>query len=310
MNAQKFTEIEKLTNESEIHEIEMKSRMDFLASLGEEMFEVLAPLANNEVERRMQKSIADYYAVCIYNGSRYFVQISRNVEDIANAIRMPLDKVFWFARLPAWKEAVRFWGYTGDPAPLVDLSLSRNVPEPLRETYLIQEVFQKYSNVRFVTYTGFRDTIVKKVSKYAFILDDGSQLEKINVILAFPADRMYYVKKGIKRRKRVADLGLDPIVSIKDRRKINVVARIGCSIECVMRNGLVVTGENIWISKYNIVMRVGGKKSEGGKVVLLYRHALYDFKVIWKQPDPQTVSDQDFDDETKVSETSDFQEEK
>ena len=299
MEYPKTPETERLIDESVE---EMKRKTKFLASLQEDMFAVLSRGATNDFERQTQKSIANYYAVCIYNGSRHFVHGSRNVEYIANAIHLPPKTLLWLSRMPAWKASLRFWGYTGDPKLLVNPP--KTVPVPLQEVHLIQEVFQKYSKVRFATYTGFIDTIVKHVQKYELLLDDGSKLKKIDVILAFPQDRMSYVKKGIKRRKSVADLELKPIPSIKDRSKVNVAARIGDNIECVMRNGLVVTGENIWISKYNIVMRVGGKKDAGGKVVLLYRHALYGFRVLMKQSDPTPESGDDFDtelnDETAV----------
>ena len=65
----------------------------------------------------------------------------------------------------------------------------------------------------------------------------------------------------------------------------------GSLVECVMRNGLVVTGENVWISKYNIVLRVGGK------IVLVYRHDLHDFLVVKESCKRQDISDDDWDDE-------------
>lgn len=268
---------------------------DFMKALEAEMFAVLSQKKNDELDRQQQKSLADFYAHSIYYGSRCFVNTSRAAVDIANAIALPVDIVLWFAELPAWGKAVRFWGYTGDPKPLAYRPTS--VPVVLREAYLIQEVFQKYCPIRFVTYDGFKDTRVKKVDRYDFLLDDDSRLAKHDVILAFPQDRMGYVKRGIKRRSRIAEQNLQPIKCRSERPKIEVTARIGDQIECVMRNGLVVVGENIWISKYNIVMRVGGRKGAGGKVVLLYQHALYNFKVLKNRSDPEFLFRDSFDDE-------------
>ena len=276
----KTPEAERLIKESAER---MKRNMKLLESLEAEMLAVLSP---------KQKDTANYYAVCIYNATRHFVQVSRDLDDIANAIQMPSQVVLWLSELPAWEKGVRAWSDTDDTQQ--HLQRSTSVPRTLREAYLIQEVFQKYTPIRLVTYDGFIDTRVKKVTRYELILEDGRQLPKHDVILAFPQDRMSYVKKGIKRRSSLADLSLKPIISIRDRPKINVVARIRDNIECVMRNGLVVSGENIWVSKYNIVMRVGGKRGHGGKVVLLYRHALHGFRVLKNLSDPALESGDDF----------------
>ena len=51
-----------------------------------------------------------------------------------------------------------------------------------------------------------------------------------------------------------------------------------------MRNGLVVNGKLIWVGKWHLVLRVGenkrglNEKAREGKIVLVYRHGLYDFK--------------------------------
>ena len=47
-----------------------------------------------------------------------------------------------------------------------------------------------------------------------------------------------------------------------------------------MRDGLVVKGIVIWNSLYTIILRVGGTKEEGGKVVFLYKHGIHEFRVI------------------------------
>lgn len=224
----------------------------------------------------------------------YFAKVSPVVSDIAEAFNVSPGLVMEWAKTKEWEECVRSHGWKGDVQPLVSKNDLR-VPVPLRESFLLKQVFQKYSRVRFVTYDGFIDAKVKEIGKYDIFLDDGRQLKKINVILAFPEDRMSDIKRGIKRRKSVAEKKLKPIRGRSDRPKINVAAHIGDPIECVMRDGLVVVGENIWISEYNIVMRVGGKKGEGGKVILLYKHALYDFNVLNNQSQSQQIPGDDFD---------------
>lgn len=283
-------------SENEQRDKESIDRLEFLAELEEKMYASLFINGTNKEESFIQKRYAEYYALCIYIGSKHFVEVSRDMHHIANVLRVTPQMVHWLSKMPAWEDAIRFWGYTGDrrlcrPSPLV------NVPLTLREGYLIQDVFQKYCPIRFVTYDGFRDVYVKKVVTYKFLLEDDSLLNKHDIILAFPQDRMVYVKKGIKRRRSIAEKNLKPIISRKDRPKINTAARIGNQIECVMRNGLVVTGENVWISRYNIVIRVGGKKGEGGKIVLLYRHALYSFNVLSTQSEVSDTFNDIFDDE-------------
>ena len=224
----------------------------------------------------------------------YFARVSPVLSDIAETFNVSPELVMAWAKTKEWEECVRSHGWKGDVQPLVSKNDLR-VPVPLRESFLLTQVFQKYSRVRFVTYDGFIDAKVTKIGKYDIFLDEGKQLKKINVILAFPEDRMPDIKRGIKRRNSIAEKNLKPIRGRSDRPKINVAARIGDSIECVMRDGLVIVGENIWISEYNIVMRVGGKKGEGGKVILLYKHALYDFNVLNNSSQSQQITENDFD---------------
>ena len=249
----------------------------------------------SEEEFKKLKKNAVEGLLTIYAAAAHFVNVSRVATDIAKAVNTTPDAILEIAKMRAWEEAVRSWGWTGNTMP--EVYADPIIPLPLREAFLLKEVFQKYCPVRLITYDGFVDTHIKGVFKYELLLTDGRRLKKHNVILAFPEDRMSSVKNGIKRRKSVADLSLKPIVSRRDRQEIEVSARVGDTIECVMRNGLVVTGENIWISKYNIVIRVGGKKDMGGKVVLLYRHASHAFEVLQTHSEPQNASRDTFDDE-------------
>ena len=228
--------------------------------------------------------------------AKYFAKVSPVASDIAETFNVPPELVMKWAKTKEWEECVRSYGWKGDVQPLVFKNDLR-VPVPLRESFLLTQVFQKYSRVRFVTYDGFIDAKVREIGKYDIFLDDGRQLKKIDVILAFPEDRMPDIKRGIKRRKAIAEKNLKSMRRRSDRPKINVAARIGDPIECIMRDGLVVVGENIWISEYNIVMRVGGKKGEGGKVVLIYQHALYAFNVLDNQSQAQQITGNDFDTE-------------
>ena len=106
------------------------------------------------------------------------------------------------------------------------------------------------------------------------------RLDKLDVVLAFPENNMPFVKKGVARRKGIADMELRPIEKASERSDIKTDARLGSIVKCVMRNGLVVVGEKVWDSRYYMVLRVGGKKGRGGKILIAYKHALLDFHVL------------------------------
>ena len=252
---------------------------------------------SDPVKRQEQYTIASLLTFHLYVAVSHFVYVSPYASDIAKSINTTPKVILELSEEPEWGEMLLYFGYRGDPKPIV--APRNNTPVPLREEFLLEKVFQKHCDVRFVTYDGFIDTSVKKVERYYIVLAKNYVLQKQDVILAFPKDKMQFVKVSIKRRKSIADLGLKPILHPRDRPKIDVNARLGDEIECVMRNGLVIRGENIWISKYNIVMRVGGEKRKDGKVVLLYRHALHAFGVIQEKPQRQHVADNDaFDEES------------
>ena len=107
------------------------------------------------------------------------------------------------------------------------------------------------------------------------------------------------VKRGIKRRKEIAALNFRAIVQRGERPHVSVKTKAGDLVECVTRTGLVITGQNVWSSKYNLVLRVGGEKWKGGKIILLYKHGLYDFKVLQSKPPRVVDTKDDWDEEEK-----------
>ncbi len=122
-------------------------------------------------------------------------------------------------------------------------------------------------------------------------------LDKLKVVLAFPDENLAFIKKGVVRQKRIADEGLRPIEKSSERTKIKTDARLGSIVQCVMRNGLVVVGEKVWDSRYYMVMRVGGKKGKGGKILIAYKHALLDFYVLKESQKRKKRYSDDWDDE-------------
>ena len=265
------------------------AEVELITSLADQFYSALRGGLTDEEECDQQRLMSGYYAFIYYTASSHFVFSSRFAVDIARAVQKTPEEVMEMAKTSQWEEAVRFWGFRDtNITPLVEQR--DTTPVPLREVFLLEKAFQKYGDVRFVTYDGFIDTRVKEVARYDIHLADDIGIHKHDVILAFPKDNMADVKRGIKSRKSIADLGLKPIRRHSDRPKIEVAARRGAIVECVMRNGLVVVGENIWINRYNIVVRVGGEKKKGGKVVLLYKHALYGFKMLKNQSESHNAS--------------------
>ena len=121
-----------------------------------------------------------------------------------------------------------------------------------------------------------RDVKIKNIHPYSFDLADDSKIDKIQILLAFPKSRMEHLKKHIKRRGDIAKHKLQPILKRSERPQIDTSAEVGDNIEVIMRDGLIVKGIVIWNSLYTIVLRVGGTKADGGKVVLLYKHGIHD----------------------------------
>jgi len=253
-------------------------------------------LSQDEEERKRRFAESMFK---VFVAATHFVNVSPSAWEISQLVQTTPEEVINWSKTPLWHCMLKRLGFKGDSTPQFYEPKSR-IPKYLREDYLILQAFQKNCPVRFITYNGFTDARVKQVKKYEFILaPEDRGLKKHDVILAFPQDRMEYVKNGIQVNKEIAAKNLRPVPRRSDRPDVEVGARRGAIVECLMQNGLVVTGENLWISKYNIVMRVGGEKAKGGKVILVYRHALLQFRVINSPHETSQTSDT-FDD---ISET-------
>ena len=244
-----------------------------------------------------RKYQSEAFKLRIHAAAAHFVNVSQGVTDIANAVGVNKDTIFAWAKRPEWKEALEFWKWSGgDPKPK---RIQTSVPYTLSEVYLIEKAFKDAGDIRFVTYSGFIDTSVDFVDTYHIMLPGGEILKKINILLAFPKIKMRDVKRGIIRRNSIASLNLPPIESRRDRRKVTVDTKPGDIVRCILRNGLVVTGETVWLSKYNLILRVGRPGNKGGKIVILYRHGLYEFDVLKHRPKRPVKNDDDWDDEVE-----------
>ena len=262
---------------------------EFISYLGNDGFFFLI-MSREESERLNQDPVQHKrrFVDAVFKvmaAAAHFAKVSPLAEDIAKIVNETPEEIHNWAKTPLWKQAVKHYGWHGNPTPQEEL-LSENEPVPLRESFLIYKVFQKEQDslVRFETYDVGIRARVKYIERYHFVLWDGKDnekhIDKIDVVLAFPAANMPFVKKGVVRRQSIADFGLRPIKKASDRPKINVNAPLHTIVECIMRNGLVVVGEYVWNAKYYMVLRVGGEKNKGGKIAIVYKHALLEFRII------------------------------
>ena len=214
----------------------------------------------------------------IRRAAHFFVHESKNVSTIAKAFNTTEEAIFAWSKTVIWRKVLYENQYTGAiKRPAWKEKLPEKIPYSLTEKYLLTKAFiADGDTVRFVTYDGFRDVKIKKIHPYSYDLDDDSKIDKIQILLAFPKSRMEHLKKHIKRRFDIANQKLQPLLKRSERPEIDTSAEVGDNIEAIMRDGLVVKGIVIWNSLYTIVLRVGGTKEEGGKVVLLYKHGIHD----------------------------------
>lgn len=165
------------------------------------------------------------------------------------------------------------------------------IPCTLTDKYLIEKSFQDKGPVRFVTYNGFTDAYVKSVEGDNINLSKVGTLKKINVLLAFPKIKMPIVKNGVKRRRSIASKGYTVVKSKKKIPYVDVRTKREDTVKCILRNGLEVTGKTVVFTKHYLILRVGykqderGKTDTKGKIVIVYRHGLLEFKVLKSEDD-------------------------
>ena len=155
-----------------------------------------------------------------------------------------------------------------------------------------------------MTYDGIIDKRAKEIWTYQYVFDDDTTLKKIETLLVFRQSQMPTVRLGVQRRTGVANMNLQPIKRRQERPKVEIKTRMGDRVECVMRNGLVVTGEIIWRGRYNLVMRIGDGFTRG-KVVIVYRHGIYAFTVMGSKARTDVESNDEWEDEIRIIATVD-----
>lgn len=136
--------------------------------------------------------------------------------------------------------------------------------------------------VRFVTYTGLRDLSVIRTKPYTIWGKDANaeliKMAKLHVLFAFPKEKMPDLKPHVKIREPLKAENLQPIETVAERFHVDdellKQARDNKStVTLVTRTGHVLNGWIQQFDKYVLYMRIGEK------MVIVYRHGLYDFTV-------------------------------
>lgn len=136
--------------------------------------------------------------------------------------------------------------------------------------------------VRFVTYTGLKDLDVTRVQTYAIWGKDPDRdrikMAKLQVLFAFPKEKMPDLKPYIKVRAPLKAENLQPIEARAERYSVEdellEQARDNkSSVTIVTRAGYVLNGWIQQFDKYVLYMRIGEK------MVIVYRHGLYELTV-------------------------------
>ena len=136
--------------------------------------------------------------------------------------------------------------------------------------------------VRFITYTGIKDLSEIKAKPYTLWGTDTNgeevKMAKLQVLFAFPKEKMPDLKPYVKVRKPLKAQNLQPIEGPDDRFHIDddllKQARENKSnVNIVTRAGYVLNGWIQHFDEYILYMRIGEK------VVVVYRHGLFEFTV-------------------------------
>lgn len=136
--------------------------------------------------------------------------------------------------------------------------------------------------VRFITYTGIKDLSEIKAKPYTLwgtdVNGEEVKMAKLHVLFAFPKEKMLDLKPYVKVRKPLKAQNLQPIEDQNERFHVDddllKQARENKSnVNIVTRAGYVLNGWLQHFDEYVLYMRIGEK------VVVVYRHGLFEFTV-------------------------------
>ena len=137
--------------------------------------------------------------------------------------------------------------------------------------------------VRFITYKGIKDLSLTRTKPYTVWGKDDTNRErvkmaKLRILFAFPKEDMPALKPHVKIRGPVKAQNLQPIETVAERFHVDdellEQAKANESVVTIVtRTGHVLNGQLQHFSKYVLYMQIGEK------MVIVYRHGLFEFTV-------------------------------
>ena len=136
--------------------------------------------------------------------------------------------------------------------------------------------------VRFITYTGIKDLVEVETSQYDIKGIDTKRVKikftKLDILFAFPKEKMSTVKPYVKIRRLLKNQNLQPVEIYDNRfqvanKLLTQVKENRSKVEIVTRTGHVLSGWIQHFDEYVLYMRIGEK------VVIVYRHGLFGFTI-------------------------------
>ena len=136
--------------------------------------------------------------------------------------------------------------------------------------------------VRFITYTGIKDLSTISMKPYLLRGTDATgkkiQIAKLQILFAFPKEKMPDLKPHVKVRAPLKAQNLQPLEDPNERFRVDDKLLVQAqkdksTVNLVTRTGHVLDGWIQHFDKYVLYMRIGGK------VVVVYRHGLFELTV-------------------------------
>ena len=145
----------------------------------------------------------------------------------------------------------------------------------LTEKYNLEEGFTK--PVCLWTYDGA--ILVEKemkVLQYDLRINDGRILKKLEVLFAFSCEEYDDIKEGIRINEKIEAQQHKLIERRKDRPAVVSSERVyirgtGKAVRITLRTGHVLSGHQVYATKYTIILRINDK------IVLVYKHGILEY---------------------------------
>ncbi len=157
-------------------------------------------------------------------------------------------------------------------------------PDEKKENWNADQMLSQFfaQPVRFITYTGIKDLAEVEASQYDIKGTDtkGAKIKftKLDILFAFPKEKMPVLKPHVKVRRPLKNKNLQPVEIYENQfrvsdKRLTQVKENRSKVEVVARTGHVLSGWIQHFDKHVLYMRVGEK------VVIVYRHGLFGFTI-------------------------------